>query len=75
MPPTAPRTRLARVQDSLAGAAADWLVVSASSDFRWLTGATARNAGRPEDIAVVESGEARWLNRVPLDLRPSGTNA
>jgi hypothetical protein len=42
MPPTAPRTRLARVQDSLADAAADWLIVPASSDFRWLTGATAR---------------------------------
>lgn len=50
--------RLARAQESLRAAAADWLLVPASPDFRWLTGAAARVTERMVLLAVPAQGEA-----------------
>src|SRR5512140_1758193 len=58
MAPTAPNNRLARAQRALAGAGADWLVVPASADFTWLTGAHARVTERLVALAVPREGGA-----------------
>lgn len=49
--------RLDRARAAVAGAGAEWLVVPASPDFRWLTGARARVTERLVALAVPASGE------------------
>lgn len=49
-------TRLQRAQDSLRAAGAEWLLVPASPDFRWLTGAAARATERMVLLAVPAEG-------------------
>jgi len=49
--------RLARARDGLARAAADWLLIPASADFRWLTGARARASERLVLLAIPRSGD------------------
>ena len=56
-PPQRPDERLARVRDALAHAAADWLLVPASADFRWLTGGRARATERLLLLALPRTGE------------------
>ncbi len=57
MTATGTTARLERVQAALARAAADWLLVPASPDFRWLTGARARATERLVAIAVPARGD------------------
>ena len=57
MSPIAPRTRLARVQDSPAGASAGGLVDPASSAFHRRNAATARVTGRLVAIAPDRADE------------------
>jgi len=52
-----PEERLARARDAVARAAADWLLVPASSDFRWLTGGRARATERLVVLALPRGGE------------------
>ena len=52
-----PDERLARARDGLARAAADWLLVPASADFRWLTGARAHATERLLLFALPRSGD------------------
>ncbi|MEO5988215.1 MAG: Xaa-Pro peptidase family protein [Candidatus Eisenbacteria bacterium] len=56
MTPNRYQARLARAQDSLRRAAAQWLLVPASPDFRWLTGAAARVTERMVLLAVPAEG-------------------
>jgi len=49
--------RLDRVREALAQQSADWLVVPASADFRWLTGARARSTERLVALALPVQGE------------------
>ena len=58
-PPQRPDERLARVRDALAQASADWLLVPASADLRWLTGAQARSTERLVLLALPREG-APW---------------
>jgi Xaa-Pro aminopeptidase len=52
-----PDSRLARAREAIAGAAADWLLVPASADFRWLTGGRARATERLLLVALPRVGE------------------
>ena len=52
-----PEERLARVREAFARAAADWLLVPASADFRWLTGGRARATERLLLLALPRNGE------------------
>jgi len=52
-----PEERLARVREAVARAAADWLLVPASADFRWLTGGRARATERLLVFALPRTGE------------------
>jgi Xaa-Pro aminopeptidase len=54
-----PDQRLERVRAAIARAGADWLLVPASADFRWLTGGHARATERLVLLAVPRSG-APW---------------
>lgn len=56
-PPQRPDERLARVRDALAQASADWLLVPASADFRWLTGGRTRATERLLLLALPSQGE------------------
>jgi Xaa-Pro aminopeptidase len=56
MSPRSVDERLARAQEVLATASADWLLVPASADFRWLTGAVARSTERLVVLAVPRQG-------------------
>ena len=58
-PSQRPDERLARAREALAGAAADWLLVPASADFRWLTGGHARATERLLLLALPRDG-APW---------------
>ncbi len=49
--------RLERARAALADAGAEWLIVPASPDFRWLTGATARVTERLVALALPASGD------------------
>src|SRR5438552_279728 len=49
--------RLDRVREALAQQSADWLVVPASADFRWLTGARTRSTERLVALALPVQGE------------------
>ena len=49
--------RLERVREALDRERADWLLVPASADFRWLTGATARVTERMVALALPRRGE------------------
>ena len=53
-PPSFPR--VTKVQAALTAADADWLLVPASADFRWLTGAAARVTERLLCLAVPRQG-------------------
>jgi Xaa-Pro aminopeptidase len=57
LPPTFER-RLERARTALEHEHADWLLVPASADFRWLTGATARSTERLVALAVPRRGAA-----------------
>src|SRR5437762_14350506 len=50
-------TRLDRVREAVAAAGADWLLVPASPDFRWLTGARTRSTERLVALALPVQGE------------------
>lgn len=52
-----PDARLARVREGIARDAADWLLVPASADFRWLTGGRARATERLVLFALPRTGE------------------
>ena len=52
-----PRERLERVRAALARESADWLLVPASADFRWITGAPARATERLVAFALPRDGE------------------
>src|SRR5262245_65451742 len=52
-----PEERLARVREAVARADADWLLVPASADFRWLTGGRARSSERLLLLALPRGGE------------------
>ena len=52
-----PDERLARVREAVERAAADWLLIPASADFRWATGGRARSTERLLLLAVPRSGE------------------
>ena len=52
-----PEERLARVREAVARAAADWLLVPASADFRWLTGGRARATERLLLLALPPTGK------------------
>jgi Xaa-Pro aminopeptidase len=52
-----PEERLARVREAVDRAAADWLLVPASADFRWLTGGRARATERLLLFALPRTGE------------------
>ena len=56
MPSTLLPSRLARVQAALAAADADWLIVPASADLCWLTGAQARMSERLVALVVAARG-------------------
>lgn len=56
MTATARIERLERVRDALAARGADWLIVPASADFRWLTGAPARATERLVAFALPREG-------------------
>ena len=47
---------MAMVQSALAAGGADWMLVPASADFRWLTGAQARSTERLLCLAVPRQG-------------------
>lgn len=49
--------RISRTQSALARQSADWLLVPASPDFRWLTGAIARSTERLVAFALPRQGE------------------
>jgi Xaa-Pro aminopeptidase len=49
--------RISRAQSALARQSADWLLLPASPDFRWLTGAHARSTERLIAFALPRSGE------------------
>ena len=49
-------SRVTKLQAALAAAEADWLLVPASADFRWLTGAPARVSERLLCLAVPSRG-------------------
>lgn len=49
--------RISRAQTALARQSADWLLVPASADFRWLTGAVARSTERLVAFALPRTGE------------------
>lgn len=49
--------RISRTQSALARQSADWLIVPASADFRWLTGGHARATERLVAFALPRSGE------------------
>jgi Xaa-Pro aminopeptidase len=49
--------RISRTQFALARQPADWLLVPASPDFRWITGATARSTERMVAFALPRQGE------------------
>ena len=55
-PPAALRKRMELAQAALERENADWLLVPASADFRWLTGATARSTERLVALAVPRRG-------------------
>lgn len=52
-----PSERIARVRDALAKAGADWILIPASADFRWLTGGHARATERLVLFALPRDGE------------------
>jgi Xaa-Pro aminopeptidase len=54
--PPAFERRLERVRDALERERADWLLVPASADFRWITGATARVTERMVAFALPRAG-------------------
>ena len=54
--PPAFSSRLERVREALDRERADWLLVPASADFRWLTGATARVTERMVAFALPRTG-------------------
>src|SRR5258707_8150944 len=56
--PTGARERLERVRAAVAREGADWLLVPASADFRWITGAPARSTERLLALALPRRGEA-----------------
>ena len=58
MTPNAFAGRLTRAQTALREVGADWLLVPASHDFLWLTGAHARSTERMVLLAVPGEGEA-----------------
>ncbi len=49
--------RIARIQNALVERQADFLLVPASADFRWLTGAVARSTERLLSLVVPRAGE------------------
>ena len=53
--------RLANVQSAMAAGGADWMLVPASADFRWLTGAQARSTERLLCLAIPRQGPAFCL--------------
>jgi Xaa-Pro aminopeptidase len=57
MSPRRPDERLARVREAVDRAAADWLLIPASADFRWATGGHARATERLLLLAVPRNGE------------------
>ncbi len=50
-------SRIARVRDAMARHRSDWLLVPASADFTWLTGARARTTERLVALALPAAGE------------------
>jgi Xaa-Pro aminopeptidase len=68
--------RLARARGALADAGGDWLLVPASSDLRWLTGAKARVTERLIALALPREGEpfliAPRLEAAPLESELDG---
>jgi Xaa-Pro aminopeptidase len=56
VPPAVGR-RLDRVREALERERADWLLVPASADFRWITSATARSTERMVALALPRRGE------------------
>lgn len=67
--PTASPSRIARAQAALAATGADWLLVPASADFRWLTGASARVTERLVALLVPAAG-APFLVAPRLEAGP-----
>ena len=57
MTPNAFAERLPRAQSALLAAGAEWLLVPASHDFFWLTGAHARSTERMVLLAIPSEGE------------------
>jgi Xaa-Pro aminopeptidase len=55
--PTETRDRLERVRAAVAREGADWVLVPASADFRWITGAPARSTERLLALALPRQGE------------------
>ncbi|MCC6349889.1 MAG: aminopeptidase P family protein [Candidatus Eisenbacteria bacterium] len=64
--------RIDRARAALTSAGAEWLIVPASPDFRWLTGATARVTERLVALAVPRSGDA-FLVAPRLEAGPLAT--
>ncbi len=73
---TASSTRIARAQEALAHAGADWLIVPASPDFGWLTGARARVSERLVAFVLPREGApfvvAPRLEAGPLENECAG---
>jgi len=66
---TASSTRISRAQEALAHSGADWLIVPASPDFRWLTGALARVTERLVALVLPREG-APFLVAPRLEAGP-----
>jgi Xaa-Pro aminopeptidase len=56
-----PRERIERARRALDAAGADWLLLAAGADFRWLTGAHARSTERLLLLGIPRKGEAFCL--------------
>jgi len=56
--PSVHAARLARARQAMAAAGADWLLVPASADFSWLTGASGRVSERLVALALPREGDA-----------------
>ncbi len=67
-----PEERLARVREAVDRSAADWLLIPASADFRWLTGGRARATERLLLFALPRTGEP-WCLVPRLEAEALGT--
>ncbi len=56
MPSKRPHERIERARRAIAAAGADWLLLAAGADFRWLTGAEARSTERLLALAIPARG-------------------